>query len=261
MLRTVRAIAAAVAIACISRGQSFVRRPEFDVASVKPNTPNGPFDLTPRRSGDRIIMHSELQPIVAYAYHVEPGYPVEGDLGLPDGWNWYDIDAKVTGSPSDDEIRLMFQTLLEDRFKLKVHRETKELPVYTLTKAKKGPKLKEWTKDAPQQRIIGRVVPDGLVANFSSREDPHHIAGRKVPIAKLAAYLTRTLEMPVTDETGLVGNFDFELTWDSDAPPLASPDPALVAAALQEQLGLRLEKGRRAIETLVVDHVERPSGN
>jgi hypothetical protein len=52
---------------------------------VKPNTPNSPFDRTPRRSGDRIIMRGELGPMVAYAYHVEPGYPLEGDLSLPDG--------------------------------------------------------------------------------------------------------------------------------------------------------------------------------
>ena len=155
----------------------------------------------------------------------------------------------------------MFQTLLDDSFKLKVHRETKELPVYTLTQAKKGAKLTKWTEGAPPQRIIGRVVPDGTVANFSSREDPHPVVGRKVPMAKLASYLTRTLQIPVTDETGLAGDFDFELTWDSDAPQLAPPDPALVVAVLQEQLGLKLEKNKRPVEILVVDHVERPSGN
>jgi uncharacterized protein (TIGR03435 family) len=261
MLRTARAIATAAVIAGLSRGQSAARRPEFEVASVKPNTPHGPFDLTPRRSGDRIIMHGELGPMVAYAYHVERGYPLEGDLRLPDGWNWYDVDAKVAGSPSDDEIRLMFQTLLEERFKLKVHRETKERPVYTLTQTKKGPKLKEWTEGDPPRRIIGRAVPDGIIANFSSAEDPHHIVGHKVSMAKLAAYLTRTLQIPVTDETRLAGDFDFELTWDSDAPTLAPPDPALVAAALQEKLGLKLEKGKRPVEILVVDHVEKPSEN
>jgi uncharacterized protein (TIGR03435 family) len=261
LLRPVSAIAKVGVIACLSRELSFAQRPQFDVASVKPNTPNSPFDRTPRRSGDRIIMHGELEPMVAYAYHVERGYPLEGDLSLPDGWNWYDVDAKVAGSPSDDEIRLMFQTLLEVRFKLKVHRETKELPVYSLTRTKKGPKLKEWTESAPPQRIIGRAVPDGIVANFSSPEDPHHIVGRKVPIAKLASYLTRTLQIPVTDETNLAGDFDFELTWDSDAPPLAPPDPALVAAVLQEQLGLKLEKVKRPVEILVVDHVEKPSEN
>jgi uncharacterized protein (TIGR03435 family) len=69
------------------------------------------------------------------------------------------------------------------------------------------------------------------------------------------------LQIPVTDETGLASDFDFELTWESDAPPLAPPDPAQVAAMLQEQLGLKLEKRRRAGEVLVVDHVEKPSAN
>jgi uncharacterized protein (TIGR03435 family) len=258
--RTVIAIAQAGVFACLSLALSSAQRPEFEVASVKPNLPNGPIDLTPRRSGDRIVMHGELGPIVSYAYRLEPGYPLEGDLRLPDGWNWYDIDAKVAGSPSEDEIRLMFQTLLEKRFHLKVHRETQQLSVYTLTQTKKGPKLHPWTQGAPQP-IVGRAVPDGIVANFSSREDPHHIVGRKAPIAKLASYLTRMLQVPVTDETGLAGDYNFELTWESDAPPLAPPDPALVAAVLQEQLGLKLEKHRRPIEILVVDHIEKPSEN
>lgn len=201
-------------------------------------------------------MHGELQPVVAYAYHVDLGYPLEGDLSLPEGWNGYEIDARVAGSPSDDEVRLMFQTLLEDRFKLKVHRETREFPACTLTQAKKGPKLKAWTEGTPPQKVIGRVVPEGVITNFSSREDPHHIVGRKVPTAKLVSYLTRMLQIPVTDETGLAGNFDFELTWDSEAPPHA----ALVAAVLQEQLGLKLEKSKRPIEILL-DHVEKPSAN
>jgi uncharacterized protein (TIGR03435 family) len=254
-------IAKAGVIAWLTFGLTFAQRPQFEVASVKRNAPNGPFDLTPRRSGDRVIMHGELGPMVAYAYRVEPGYPVEGDLTLPDGWNWYDIDAKVAGSPGDDEIRLMFQTLLEERFKLKVHRETKDLEVYALTQTKKGPKLKDWTEGAPPQRVIGRVVADGMVANFSSRDDPHHLVGRKVTIARLASYLTRMLQIPVMDETRLAGDFDFELTWDSDAPPLAPPDPGLVAAVLQEQLGLKLEKRKRPVGILVVDHVEKPSEN
>jgi|GEM_PF-3920071 len=85
LLRPVSAIAKVGVIACLSRELSFAQRPQFDVASVKPNTPNSPFDRTPRRSGDRIIMRGELGPMVAYAYHVEPGYPLEGDLSLPDG--------------------------------------------------------------------------------------------------------------------------------------------------------------------------------
>ena len=66
------------------------------------------------------------------------------------------------------------------------------------------------------------MAPDGIVANFSSREDPHHIVGRKAPMARLASYLTRMLQVPVMDQTGLARDFNFELTWESDDPPLAS---------------------------------------
>jgi len=245
MLRAARAIAVAGAIACLARGQSAAPRPEFEVASVKANTNDGPFDLTPHRSGDRVFMHNtQVGPMIAYAYNVPRGIAIEGNYQLPSGWIWLDIDAKAPESTSDAEIRLMFQSLLEDRFKLKVHHETRELPVYTLTQTKKGPKLKEWTEDAPPLHIIGRVAMDGVVANYSSREDPHHIVGRKASMAKLAAYLTGALQSPATDRTGLTGDFDFELTWESDAPPLEPPDPALVAAVLQEQLGLKLEKSK-----------------
>lgn len=248
-------------MACFAQGQS-AKRPEFEVTSVKRNTTNGQSDFTPRRSGDRVIMHNmQLGPMVTYAYNVPRGFPIEGNLRLQDGWNWYDVEATVSGSPSEAEIRLMFQSLLEDRFQLKVHHETRELPVYTLTQAKKGPKLKEWTEDAPPLHIIGRVAMDGVVANYSSREDPHHIVGRKASIATLAAYLAGALQGPVTDKTGLAGDFNFELTWDSDEPALAPPDPALLDAVLQEQLGLKLEKNKGPVEILVVDHVEKPSEN
>jgi uncharacterized protein (TIGR03435 family) len=97
MLRTVLAIAAAGLVF----GQSDTPRPEFEVASVKVNIANGPFDPTPRRSGDRIIMHNtQLGPMMMYAYNVPRGIPMEGDGRLPDGWNWYDVEAKVAGSPT-----------------------------------------------------------------------------------------------------------------------------------------------------------------
>ncbi|HEY1758317.1 MAG TPA: TIGR03435 family protein [Bryobacteraceae bacterium] len=263
MLRTVLAMAAAGA--GLAFGQSNAPRPEFEVASVRVNTDNGRSDFEPRRSGDRIIMHNmQIGPMITYAYNVPRGIPMEGNWRLPDGWNWYDVEATIGESRSghtDAEIRLMFQSLLEDRFKLKVHHETKELPIYTLTLAKKGPKLKEWRQGEPPLTVIGKLVPDGIVANYSSREDPHHIVGRKASMAKLAEYLTGALQSPVTDKTALAGDFDFELAWDSDEPALASPDPALVAAVLQEQLGLKLEKSKGPVEILVVDHVEKPSGN
>src|SRR5262249_3290113 len=103
-----------------------------------------------------------------------------------------------------------------------------------------------------------------VVGNFSSREDPYHIVGRKVSMAKLASYLSLMLRTPVTDETELSGTFNFELIWgsrpDSDRPPVTA-EPSEVSAALQEQLGLRLERAKLRIDVLAVDHCEKPSAN
>jgi uncharacterized protein (TIGR03435 family) len=107
----------------------------FEVASIKIKAPSeaGPADLAPHRSGDRVTMHNtQLELVVPYAYHVQRGYPVEGELNAPESWRWFDIDAVAAGSPTDDEVRLMFQSLLEERFSLKVHHETRQRDVYTL---------------------------------------------------------------------------------------------------------------------------------
>src|SRR5580698_7376259 len=100
------------------RGQSAPARRAFDLASIKPdNILQTSFDIVPRRSGNRITMHNtQLAMVIAYAYRVaNPSWEVTGNVHLPDGWNFYDIEAIVGGDVSDDELRLMFQALLEDR--------------------------------------------------------------------------------------------------------------------------------------------------
>ena len=147
MVRVVRTLGMVGLIACSLYGQSPAPRPTFEVASIKIKAPSeaGPADFVPRRSGDRVSMHNtQLELLVPYAYHVQRGYPVEGDLNAPESWRWFDIDAIAAGSPTDDEIRLMFQSLLEERFKLKVHHETRQRYIYTLVQGKKEPSLREW---------------------------------------------------------------------------------------------------------------------
>ena len=266
MVRVVRTLGMVGLIACSLYGQSPAPRPTFEVASIKIKAPSeaGPADFVPRRSGDRVSMHNtQLELLVPYAYHVQRGYPVEGDLNAPESWRWFDIDAIAAGSPTDDEIRLMFQSLLEERFKLKVHHETRQRYVYTLVQGKKEPSLREWQAGAKPLSVRGRLVPENVVGNFSSREDPYHIVGRKASMARLASYLSLMLMTPVTDETELFDDFDFELIWgvpDGDRPA-GTADPSEVSAALQEQLGLRLERAKRPIDVLVVDHFEEPSAN
>lgn len=265
MVRIVRTLGMAGLIACSLYGQSAALRPMFEVASIKIKAPSdaGPAGFAPRRSGDRVAMHNtQLELIIPYAYGVPRGYPVEGDLNTPESWRWFDIDAIAAGSPTDDEIRLMFQSLLEERFKLKVHHETRQRDVYTLVQGKKKPGLREWQAGGKPFSVRGRVVPDGFIGNLSSREDPYHVVGRKASMSKLTSYLSLMLRTPVTNETELSGDFDFELIWGSpDADRPAGTDPSEVSAALQQELGLRLERAKRPIDVLVVDHFEKPSAN
>jgi uncharacterized protein (TIGR03435 family) len=267
VVRTVRRLGMVGLIACSLYGQSPAPRPMFEVASIKIRAASdaGPAEAVPRRSGDRVSMHNtQLELVVPYAYQVQRGYPVEGDLNAPESWRWFDIDAIAAGSPTDDEIRLMFQSLLEERFKLKVHHETRQREVYTLVQGKKRLGLKEWQAGAKPLSVRGRVVPDGVVGNFSSREDPYHIVGRKVSMARLGSYLSLMLRTPVTDETELSGSFDFEVIWGSSPDsnrPAGTANPSEVSAALQEQLGLRLERAKRPIDVLVVDHFAKPTAN
>jgi len=146
----------------------------------------------------------------------------------------------------------MMQALLADRFKLALHRDTKELPVYALTIARGGPKLSASGGEFPRMRI-GRG----------------QIEAQKWTMAKFASDLARQLGRPVIDRTELAGTYDFKLEWTPDESQPGSAEPGgertisvvgpSIFTALQEQLGLRLESTKGPVEILVVDHVEKPS--
>jgi uncharacterized protein (TIGR03435 family) len=235
-------------------------KPVFSVASVKRNTTNGESDFTPRRSGNRVIMHNaQLNFAFVYAYHLTATYQYAGNLRLPDGWNWYDFEATVEGSPSDDELRLMFQSLLEERFKLKVHRETREMPTYELVVAKNGPKLKT-AEPGSRIAIDNRPLSAGR-GGVISGEDGRHLAAKGGSVDLIVNSLRGELHAPVTDRTGLTGTYDFDVKYvPENSPPEAEPGPS-IATAIQEELGLRLEKSKGPVEVVVIDHVEKPDEN
>jgi uncharacterized protein (TIGR03435 family) len=176
MIRT--AVSAIPLVCCwVMLAQPARERPSFEVASVKAMLVDDPkSDFVPRRSGDRITMHNaQLRTIIVWAYHLTNAEyelvaaPTEKLL-----WDDYDIQALAPGSPTDDDLRMMFQALLEDRFQLKVHREKRELAAYDLVVAKGGPKLvpapsrsikpgigfgssSSWTASGPIQRNKTRL--------------------------------------------------------------------------------------------------------
>ena len=151
-----------------------------------------------------------------------------------------------------DQRSQMLQSLLADRFKLRLHRETKDLPVYVLAIAKNGPHLRENVSHQDEVGMMGRG----------------EIHGTDAPISALVRRLSRQSELghrPVLDRTGLTGDYDWDLTWTpNDASGTAtSPDSSgpSIFTAIQEQLGLKLQPQTASAPVIVIDHVEKPSEN
>jgi uncharacterized protein (TIGR03435 family) len=189
--------------------------------------------------------------LIRQVYGVAP-YQISSGPGWLDD-DRYDIDAKAQGDPSREQMMATLQTLLADRFKLEVHRETREGPVFALTVAKNGAKLKQ-PKDGEESFIRnGRTGPLDKDAATSI------LYGQKASMPAFIEQLSRQLGRPVLDRTGITSDFDFRLEFAAgDAPTDAGPS---IFAAIQEQLGLKLEAAKGPVEILVVDHAEKPSEN
>jgi uncharacterized protein (TIGR03435 family) len=223
------------------------------------------------------------------AYTVQ-AFQIVGGPGWIDS-EQYVLEAKADGNASRAQIFLMLQSLLEDRFQLKIHRETRELPVYTLVPARSGMKLQPPKEgscvDSPTDTIPepsrGRMqpaVPGGpplarcgsvgvMAAPPSAR-----MQGGKVLMPEFIRMLSMVLGRPVIDKTGFSGLFDVRLDFLPDELTAMLPPPPPDAAgappdsnvpsiltAMQEQLGLRLESTKGPVEVIVIDHVERPTAN
>jgi len=278
---TLLAIAAAAALTVpvligIGNAQPPAPTQQFDVATIKPNNSGADTSFNRIMPGGRLSAeNAPLRALIASAYNVRFSQLSGGPSWLDSAH--YDIEARGQLKPGikvADQISLMLQALLVDRFRLKIHREPKEMPIYVLTVAKTGPKL-EASQGAPcldplggqEPRIAdlasGRIRPCGGFSNA-----PGQMLGSRVTMAKFAATLSSTLSRTVVDKTGLTGTYDLALKWlpDDSSTPLApdAPAPAIpedrgpsIFTALQEQLGLRLESQKGPVETLVIDSVEK----
>ncbi|HEV3199894.1 MAG TPA: TIGR03435 family protein [Bryobacteraceae bacterium] len=227
--------------------------PAFEVASIKPSQSAGGGSSI-RVSAGRIAMENDsLKKITLWAY----GIPDDREYALigPDSLSTerFDIQATFPADTPPASVRLMTQALLTERFKLTLHRETRQLPIYVLVVGKNGPKIH--SVEDGQGRTSGR---------------PGRLEATKIPIQKLADLLARLTGQQVVDETGLKGVFDFTLEWSPDETQKMTPDEVVAAAAtgpsiysaLQEQLGLKLQGRKGPVEVLVVDHIEKaPTGN
>jgi beta-lactamase regulating signal transducer with metallopeptidase domain len=154
----------ALAGAVAPRWFAFTQRTEFEVASIRENTDNASVSPWPRRSGEFVSMrNTRIFSIIYYAYHLTGNYQIEGMEPYPEQWLWYDINAKAPKDATDGQIRLMLQSLLADRFKLKLHRETREIPEYELVVYRDKPKLQPASSGPMQVTVEGRTYsqPEG----------------------------------------------------------------------------------------------------
>lgn len=237
----------------------------FEVASVRPSAADahGLIDFLP--GGSLRASGMTLKSLISIAYAVR-----QFQISAGPGWinsDRFDITARAeasdTAAPANSypatirqQMQERLRNLLEERFKLTVHRDTKEQQVYALVVAKSGPKIQESNQGKNMMRT-GR----GL------------LTAQAVGMADFTLNLSNILGWPVTDKTGLIGKYDFELKWAPDPsqptvaalgaelPPPPDPNGPSIFTAVQEQLGLRLESQKAPVEMLVIDRVERPSEN
>lgn len=230
--------------------------------------------------GVRVIHAGRLQRIAHLArgaYKNAYGLDTNQLFGLPKwaGSEKYEIEARIDGETSyalsklsGDQLKLahqrLLQSLLRDRFKLTVHNEPKQMPVYWLVVPKNGPTIRE-SKPGDQ-------YADGIKSRSGNLIGPHmalvrlgggRIAAQGLPLENLVSQLTAQLGRKIIDKTGLTGSYDFTLEWMPDAGPANrtdEPGPSIFTA-LQEQLGLKLEPHVGPVDIFVIDHVETPSEN
>jgi bla regulator protein BlaR1 len=276
----------------------------FEVASVKPAPPGAAFTPPsfPLDAGDSFVSFGAAagQPpggrfrasfplftYISFAYKLTPT-PDQREAMLAHMPKWvgtdrFDIEARAEGNPSKDQMRLMMQSLLAERFKLAAHFETQDVPILALTlvkPGKTGPKLLSHASGPPCDTPSTEVFPQVCdVYAMTSRPDHSVLAGsRNTTLAALAANLPgqvlaatglfpgaapggdARLDHPVVDQTGLTGKFDFTLQWTPEAIATDSPGPTFLEA-LRDQLGLKLTSAKGPIQMLIVDHVESPSEN
>jgi uncharacterized protein (TIGR03435 family) len=245
-----------VAAMCLAVGAQTVR---FEVASVKMLAPDAPIEMMGGApEGLRLRLPAMgLADLVSWAYDVKATQVMGGPSWarqqrdrstLDGGVRRFDIAAKAEdGSrPSLADFRRMMQTMLAERFGLAVHREQRETAVYGLVVDKEGAKFSE---SGPDAKGILRISGRG------------RIIGSGATVAQLVGWFSNAngVDRPVMDETGLVGHYDFTLEWAN--PQNAADTRPSIFTAMVEQLGLRLEPKRVAMEYVVIDRAELPGGN
>jgi uncharacterized protein (TIGR03435 family) len=234
--------------------------PAFDAATIKLPNPVAPNQKAGfyGELGGRVFLGGNIKMLVEIAFNLHD-YQVTGGPSWTAS-QWFEINAvppetslsheiKVDNAEPTSEQRLMLQSLLRDRFGFKSHFETKEGEVYVLTRGKKPLQLKPSKDPAADPRAIVMLKEGGIVDEEAE--------GTNTTTDYLALRLSRYLQFPILNQTGILGSYDYYL------PPEDPENHDQIAATLNvvNRLGLKITRGRGPIQTLVIDHVAQPSEN
>lgn len=282
MRRSGSIIATAILIA-LAHGQA-ADTPAFEVASVKPSPPvpaNGGVYFGPARGGPGTPdpgqitwTYARFIDLLTTAFDVQV-YQINGPAWISS--ERYDVQARLPAGANRDQVRVMWQNLLAERFGLVLHHESKEFQVEELVLGKAGHKLKASAGDPdfalsgqPPQMKDGALLTPGMVSRIMPSKSGVnvHTVARAQPLSKLTGMITNIVGRPALNKTGLDGTYDFTLDFNAPAPPAPgaaenAPEPGPeIAAAIEQQLGLRLIPAKADIEMLVVDKAEKvPTAN
>ncbi|HXE08447.1 MAG TPA: TIGR03435 family protein [Acidobacteriaceae bacterium] len=263
--------------------QASFQNKSFEVVSIRQNVsqkaPSGSTSFVPGPDGFR-VEKVPLVTVLLTAYTPKSSSTALFGNNIENLPDWarqekYDIDARISDAdraawkdPKNQPamLRSMLQTMLADRFKLVVHRETKEVSAYDLVVAKGGPKMKETTPDEP--RPAGTVLPGGgVMMPYVTPTGGPAARFYNLPMDTLASFLTSAADHEVINKTGLTGRYDFSIPKPASmrAPSAgadanaADADPSIFEVL--QGLGLKLEPAKEQVEMLVIDHLEKPTEN
>ena len=246
MIRSILNTSLILAVACTLSGQSAAAPLKFEVASVKRSQGGGPPGDIPRNMdtspGHFAMANAPLRHFLIWAYDLKD-FEISGPEWIKSEER-YDIIAKAAGPVPENEIRQMLQTLLTERFQLKLRRETKEFSVYVLIPGKGEPKVKPSTDESPTSINGGRPM----------------VEFHKQPISRFTFMLTRRLDRPVLDQTGLKGLYDFSIDLSGlgfNGKEAEDPNAPSVFTTVQRDLNLKLETRKEPISILVVDYANK----
>jgi uncharacterized protein (TIGR03435 family) len=239
----------------LSAAASAQTAPAFEVATIKPSPDFMVWSGFQILTGSRFqASHNTLKTMVGYAYDV-PEFNIAGGPAWVDS-DRFDIEARTAGDATPAQARPMLRTLIEERFKLAVHRENRTATVYQLVVPKGARPILEEDSTGGFLKFVGRG----------------QVEAHGYKMSGLATYLQTLLRQPVVDKTGLTAQYNFKLTWVPDEAQAGAPgaqpglagvsnDGPFLFTALQEQLGLKLESAKAPVEMIIIDHAEKPSEN